>query len=230
MFSIQVAQEAGTIHPIRREGLDDVRLYDTYRRIFSALDLPINVQPVIIGVTSAVGGEGRTTVALGLAQTLAVDLDVPISLVEMDLDRPSLARRLDVALVPGLSEALRGEYRLKEVGRVISEKLSVITTGAAGPDSARLLHRVKAHDPLRSPHGLEGVVILDLPPLLDRGYSALAAGVADAVVLVVRSGVTSADIVREAIGRLEKPPQGIILNDAPRPSRFARRFLPGRRV
>ena len=230
MFSIQAAQEAETIHPIRGGGLDDARLYDTYRRIFSSLDLPTNVQPVIIGVTSAVGGEGRTTVALGLAQTLAADLDVPVSLVEMDLARPALARRFDVALGPGLSEVLRGEYRFKEVGRVISERLSIITTGAAGPDSARLLHRVKAHDPLRSSHGLEGVVILDLPPLLDRGYSALAADVADAVVLVVRSGVTSADIVREAIALLEKPPQGIILNDAPRPSRFARRFRRGQGV
>lgn len=56
-------------------------------------------------------------------------------------------------------------------------------------------------------------MILDLPPIINHSYSTLAASVADAVVLVVRAGVTPADVVREAIARLEdRPPQGVVFN------------------
>ncbi len=186
---------------------------EAYRQIYVGLALPVDVQPVIIGVTSAIGGEGRTTVALGLALTLAADLDVPVSLVEVDLDRPALARQFDIALAPGLSEVLRGEYRLDEVLRPVSENLSVVTAGAVGPDSARLLRQVPVLDPFHETPDLRGVVVLDLPPLMNQSYAVRAADAADAVVLVVRAGVTPYDVVREAIARCEdRPPQGIVLN------------------
>src|SRR5437868_10349891 len=60
-------------------------------------------------ISSAISGEGRTTIALGLAQTFASDLDVPSLLVEADLERPALAPRLGIAPGPGLCEVLRGE-------------------------------------------------------------------------------------------------------------------------
>lgn len=186
---------------------------EVYRQIYVGLALPADVQPMVIGVTSAISGEGRTTVALGLARTLASDLDVPVALVEIDLDRPALARQFDIASTPGLAEVLRGEYRLDEVLRPVSENLSVVTAGAVGPDVGRLLRQVPVLDPFHGPDGPQGIVILDLPPIMNHSYAASAAAVADAVVLVVRAGVTPYDVVREAIARCEDhPPQGVVLN------------------
>lgn len=198
---------------------------EAYRQAFVSLVLPRGAQPKIIGVTSAISGEGRTTVALGLAQTLASDLDVPITLIEVDFDRPALARHFDIAVAPGLCEVLRGEYRLDEVVRPANDTLSVVTAGSVGPDAARLLRQLNTQNPIRNDSGLTGIVILDLPPIMKHSYSTLAAGIADAVVLVLRAGVTPADIVRDAIARLDDPPQGAILN-APRTALPA--WWPGR--
>lgn len=194
-------------------GSENVVSSEVYRQIYVGLTLPADAQPVIIGVTSAISGEGRTTVALGLARTLAADLDLPISLVEVDPDRPALAARFDIAAVPGLAEVLRGEYPLDEVLRPVSDNLAVVTAGASGPDSARLMRQIPELDPFRSSGSIDGIIILDLPPITNHSYAALAASVADAVVLVVRAGVTPYGIVREAIARLEdRPPQGVVFN------------------
>lgn len=199
-------------------GVQVPELYEPYRQIYVSLELPSGGRSATIGVTSAISGEGRTTVALGLAQVLAVDLDMPVTLVEVDLERPSLATHFGVAAAPGLCEVLRGELRLDEVLRAISTKLSVVTTGSSGSDSARLLRQLPINDPFHGPHAPDGIVILDLPPIINHSYSALAASVADAIVLVVRAGVTPGNVVQEAIARLEdRPPQGVVFN-APRSS------------
>jgi succinoglycan biosynthesis transport protein ExoP len=201
---------------------------EIYRQAYVGLTLPNDVTPVVIGVTSAISGEGRTTVAIGLARTLAEDLDMPVSLVEVDLDRPSLTAQFDIASAPGLCEVLRGEYRLDEVLRPVSDNLSVATAGNNGPDSARLMRQIPDLDPFHGDSGLQGIVILDLPPIINHSYAALAAGVADAIILVVRAAVTPHDIVREAIARLEDhAPQGVIFNG---PRTVLPRWWPGRNI
>lgn len=191
----------------------DPHALEIYRRAYVSLNLPTETDATVIGITSSISGEGRTTVALGLAHTLAADLDVPVTLVEVDLERPGLALHFGIAPAPGLCEVLRGDYQLTEVMRPVSENLLVVPTGTVGPDSARLLRQLPAHDPFHSPQAPAGVIILDLPPIINHSYSSLAATVADAVVLVVRAGVTPIEVVREAIARLEdRPPQGVVFN------------------
>lgn len=197
---------------------DDPRAADLYRQVYVSLNLAPAKHPAVIGVLSSIRGEGRTTIALGLAQTLCADLDVPVSLVEVDLQQPSLAHHFGITAAAGLCDVLRGECQLEEVQCLVSENLTVITAGATGPDTARLLRQLPALDPFRrlpSHNRTAGVVILDLPPLLNSSYSSVASGVADATILVVRAGVTPLATVREAITRLEdRPPRGVIFNGA----------------
>lgn len=207
-------------------GAQSPELYELYRQVYVSLELPRDARTTVIGVTSAISGEGRTSVALGLAQTLTVDLDGLITLVEADLERPSLAPHFGIAPTPGLCEVLRGDWRLDEVMRSVATNLSVVTAGAVGADSARLLRQLPVRDPFHGPNAPEGVVVLDLPPIINHSYSPLAASVADAVVLVIRAGVTPSNVVQEAIARLEdRPPQGVVFN-APRSSLPA--WWPGR--
>lgn len=218
-----------TMRPVLLPGSDAALAPELYRQVYVALDLPKpDMRPSVIGITSAISGEGRTMVALGLAQTLAGDLDVPVSLVEVDLERPSLALHFGVVPTPGLCEVLRNECRLDEVLRPVSGNLSVVTTGTVGADSARLLRQLPMHDPFHSTAALSGVVILDLPPIMNHSYSPLAASVTDVLVLVVRAGVTPSDVVREAIARLDDQPlRGVVFN-APRS--FLPTWWPGRGV
>ena len=187
---------------------------EIYRELFTSLELSVDSHPVI-GITSAISGEGRTTIATGLARTLAADLDSLVSLVDADLDHPSLAEHFDLDTTVGLADVLRGERDLSSVTSLVASNLCVIAAGAAGGETAALLHQLSVSDPFHSRQGPRGVMIVDLPPILDHGYTSVSTQVADAVILVVRAGVTPIEIVREAIARLgDRPPHGVVLNGA----------------
>lgn len=182
-----------------------------YRQIFVSLDLPDEPGPVI-GITSAIGGEGRSTVALGLAQTLAADLDTMTLLVDADFSGPSLHTKLGISASRGLADVLRGEFLLEDVTYEVSERLLVVPSGDPGDDSPRLLRLLAESDVFAWVREQGGTTILDLPPLLNNTYSSIAASAVDAVVLVVRAGVTPAEVVSEAIARSRVVPQGAVLN------------------
>jgi len=211
----EMAQRAK--RPIPHPLPTDPRDPEIYRLIYAGLRLPPQAPVVVIGITSAIRGEGRSTIARLMAQTLSKELGVQVTLVEADIEHPALlAESQGGAPPPGLSSVLREEHQLDEVISRWSAQypdLYAIPAGHAGQDAARLLRRLGTHDPFRGPGGLRGIVILDLPPLISGSYGAVAAEVADAIVLVVRAGVTHTDTVREAVARLgDRPPQGVVLN------------------
>lgn len=185
---------------------------EIYRQVFVSLDLAEDIEPVI-GITSAISGEGRTTIALGLASTLSADLGTRVVLVEVDLERPTLAHRSGLPPAPGLADVLRAGGRLSDVMHPVGENLLVVPAGTVESDASRLLHQLPVRDPFHSHHLGPCVTILDLPPIMNHSYSPLVARMTDALLLVVRAGVTPADVVREAIVRLEdQPPRGVVLN------------------
>ncbi|MDB5056930.1 MAG: hypothetical protein JWO59_402 [Chloroflexi bacterium] len=201
--------------PIPHRLPTDPRDPEIYRLIYAGLKLP-QAPVVVIGVTSAIRGEGRSTIARLMAKTMSKELDVQVTLVDADFQHPSLLTGSQDGLQPGIASVLRDERQLDEV---ISRwgpqypDLYAIPAGDAGHDTAWLLRRLGTHDPFRRPGGLRGLVILDLPPLADGSFGAVAAPVADATILVVRAGVTQADTVREAVARMgDRPPQGVVLN------------------
>ncbi len=81
---------------------------ELFRGIYTRAGL---TAPGVIAVTSAIAGEGKTTVALGLAVMVAQDFpERRVLLAEADLRQPILAADFDVEASPGLSEALEGIY------------------------------------------------------------------------------------------------------------------------
>jgi Mrp family chromosome partitioning ATPase len=187
---------------------------EIFRQVYVSLGLLEDQHPVL-GVTSSISGEGRTTVAVGLAEALATDLGIRAVLVEADLERPVLAQRFGLAPTPGLADVLRAGGWLTEVMQRVSDGLFVVTAGTDQGDASRLMHQLPLLDPFHEHQVGSAVTILDLPPILNHSYGPLAARVTDALLLVVRAGVTPAELVREAIGRLEdRSPRGVVLNAA----------------
>src|SRR3982074_169052 len=63
----------------------------------------------VLAVSSAIAGEGKTTVSLGLAVTVAQDFpDRRVVLVETDVQRPALATDFGAEPTPGLVECILG--------------------------------------------------------------------------------------------------------------------------
>src|SRR5690348_7960779 len=97
--------------PLLTSLIDEPGSREIFRQLFAALDLPAESEP-IIGITSAIAGEGCTTIALNLARTLAQDLDSMVSLVEVNFGSPTLTQRYELHGSPGLAEVLRGEHSI----------------------------------------------------------------------------------------------------------------------
>lgn len=205
---------------------------ELFRQVFVALALPSETQP-LIAVASAVAGEGRTSVALGLAETLADDLACTVTLIDADFEHPAITQRFEMRDAHGLSDVLRGERRYEDVGTKVSRNLRVVPIGSAAAGASSLLRQMTEIAPFRLPGTTEGITIIDLPPLLSEAYSGLAAQSADAIILVVRAGAAPADDIRAAIGRLENAdPRGVVFIDAPPPRAvqwFSRLLKVGRR-
>jgi Mrp family chromosome partitioning ATPase len=183
-----------------------------FRQLSVALDLCAD-RRVVVGVTSAIAGEGRTTCAAALARTVAEDASSPVLLVEADLQHPALASYFNLPTGPGLADVLRGSCSLPAAIQSGGENLFVVTAGTPGDDLASLMLELPNLDPVRACSWVTGAVILDLPPILNHGYSPEAARLADDVVLVARAGITPVEALREALARLgERPPVGVVLN------------------
>lgn len=88
------------------------------------------MEPIrVILVSSAVGGEGKTTLATQLAMSLA-RTGHRTALVDFDLRRPMIDRLLQVPLSPGVSEVLRGQADVSDALRPAGDgNLAVVTAG-----------------------------------------------------------------------------------------------------
>jgi len=188
----------------RQEEIPSDELLEHFRRIYLSAE-PLDGQEVhsVIGITSAVQQEGRTTVALGVAVSMAADLERPVVLIEADLAHPGLHAALGLEPVPGLAEYLRRECDLSQALRQVTPTLFVLPAGDAGMDAGRLIRQLVNAD-LRSRLDSTGaVLVLDLPPILSSSFGVLASSMAEALIFVVRAGHTETEDVKRALERLD---------------------------
>ena len=187
---------------------------ELFRGIYTRAGL---TAPGVVAVTSAIAGEGKTTVALGLAVMVAQDFpERRVLLVEADLRQPVLAADFDVESQPGLAEALEGIY---PVGLGYREtflpNLRLLPAGEPTPNPSRLLRSARFAGVLAATRRNHDLVILDAPALLVTSDSALVTDQADGVVMVVRSGITPAPIVNRALEMVDAERlRGVVLNGA----------------
>jgi Mrp family chromosome partitioning ATPase len=189
-------------------------LLEYFRRIYLSVQPPADQGLVpSIGITSAVSGEGRTTVATGVAAAMAADLDRSIVLVEVDLTHPGVHQLLGINPEPGLAEYLRGECALTEAVHQISDKLFVLPAGDGAKEAPNLIYRLARADLRARMSTTDALLVLDLPPVFTTSYGVLAASMAEALVFVVHAGSTTDEQVRESLTRLgENTVRSIVVN------------------
>src|ERR1041385_1879032 len=95
----------------------------------------------VVGVTSAVYGEGKTTVALNLAGTMAQNSDARVTLVDFNLRNWDMQTRLNLSSNVGLVDVLEGaEDDLSAiVQRTELENLTIIPAGRAAANPSPLV-------------------------------------------------------------------------------------------
>lgn len=154
--------------------------------------------PATMLVTSAQGGEGKTTVAANLAISLA-QLGERVLLIDADLRRPSVHTFFDVSNTAGLVHFLTGSREWRSLLHPLtSPNLNLLVCGPVPPNPVDLLASENMRTLIRDASREYNFVVLDSPPLLNLADSRILATLVDATVLVVRGGHTPRDLVQRA--------------------------------
>jgi capsular exopolysaccharide synthesis family protein len=170
--------------------------------------------PRLVLVTSAVGGEGKTSLAVLLAASLARAWRKTL-LLDADLRKPQTHALFEKPLEPGLSELLRGETEPAEV--VHPTGLSRLWLVAAGHWDAHAVQALaqdgagRLFDTLKEHYDF---LVLDAGPVLPVADTLLLSTHVDTVLLAVRSGLSRLPIVRAAqqrLASLDAPLRGAVL-------------------
>ena len=155
-----------------------------------------------IAVTSPVQGDGKSTIALNTAITMA-HVEPRVLLIDADLRRPSLHSKLNRELGRGLSDVLVGTAQLNDViAPTEHEGLDLLTSGTHTPNSVKLIGSKRFDDVLDELLKTYQTVIIDAPALAPVIDAAILAAKADGTVLVVSIDQTDSNEVRSAVAKL----------------------------
>jgi succinoglycan biosynthesis transport protein ExoP len=163
----------------------------------------------VVMVTSAVPGEGKSTVASGLARAAAL-AGQRVILVECDLRRPTFQRHFELGNDPrGLTTALIGGVPVHELLRPVLHGLRallVLPSGPTPPNAAELFLSSEMAGVLRDLSDQADLVVLDCPPLLPVADShvLLDNPQIDACLIVGRAYHTTRDEARRARSVLDR--------------------------
>ncbi len=193
---------------------DRDKLLDPFYRLSQLLEIRPELEtPLILGVTSMVRGEGRTTTALGLALAISSQQPLPVVLVETDLSNPTLAEELELPNF-GLNEFLRDELTLAEILLPSSlPEMKVIVAGNCRGNPLQMLRRERLNDFFKLLSQQFAVVVVDVSPLCAAGEAGRVINQLDQVLLVVHATRTPARLVKSGIAYLSGAKfGGVILN------------------
>ncbi|MCC7362944.1 MAG: CpsD/CapB family tyrosine-protein kinase [Dehalococcoidia bacterium] len=149
-------------------------------------------RPLAIGVTSAGFGDGKTTLSIALASSLAADLGAQVTLVDADFSTQSLAREYGLEGKKGLTDVLAGSVPLPAaVHRFLRTPLNVVAAGTSDEDAGRMARSNELSGVIDHLKSLSGFVVLDLPAALESMNAPVLAQRCDGVIVVARAGHTT---------------------------------------
>ena len=200
-----------------REAFDS--LYANIRFLFS--------DPAIrsLAVCSAAAGDGKSTVALHLAQTAAA-MGQRVLLVDANLRQPQLHNKLNLPNQKGLSDLLAKKVAPNELlGRsLVGENFFVLTAGQPLPNSSKLLASTQMQYLMEEFQATFDLVIYDTSDLTDFRDANFLAAHTDGILMVVAVNKTSRSVVKQVMEQLNKfhlPTLGVVANHVKKNTRIS---------
>jgi capsular exopolysaccharide synthesis family protein len=179
--------------------------------ILSCLDRPAKVTLV----TSTVPDEGKSTVSICLAHALGQMEKV--LLIDADMRKSSIGNALGISLqTPGLSDLIDGTAGLEEcVTRLPNSEVDIITAGVALGNPLDLIASDRFSLVINTLKEKYDRILIDSAPVLAVSDAIVIANHADALIYVVRSGDSSASLIKKGLRRLSETKarlSGVVLN------------------
>lgn len=168
-------------------------------------------------VSSPSPGDGKTTVAIELAKSLAVS-GRRVLLVDADLRKPNVGARTGLDVTTGLTSVIIGAVTLEEAVQSLDEwSVDVLTSGRIPPNPAELVET--AIEPvLAAARAQYDAVVIDAAPLLPVSDTSGLATHVDGVIMVARFGVTTRRqlaLARERLDLVNATLLGLVVNAVP---------------
>ena len=170
-----------------------------------------------IAITSPNKDEGKSTVAVNLAISIAVSKKHNATLMDLDLWEPSVHNYFGYKPSIGLEAYYENDQLFENI--IVSPELDglvIAPTSRPLKESSEYLSTERSIELLADAQNIlpNTIVVSDLPPLLVSDDAIAFLPFVDAVLLVIREGKTTKDDIEHAIELLENVNiAGIVLND-----------------
>ncbi len=172
---------------------------------FSSVDEPIKS----IVITSTIPNEGKSTVALYLAEAAAQSGKRTL-LVECDMRRRSLANMLGAHARYGIHAVLSGQIPLEQAVVGTPSGARFLDAEPRVPNPADLLQSKRFSQLVKTMEDSYDFVVIDTPPVGTFVDAAIVAAQADATALVIRENFTKRAEVLNALDQLRKADANVI--------------------
>ena len=166
------------------------------------------------GLVSASGGEGKTTVALGLALALAQEPDRRVLVIEADIRKPSIDSYLGLSRVAGLGDWLEEAQGTVTVRRLVPQGFFLLSAGRSSLQRPELLGSDRMARLLEAARRYFDFVVVDCPPLVPVADSVIMQDLLDGFLFVVRARHSPRETLQRALANI-KPDRihGVVFND-----------------
>src|SRR5712692_1542456 len=197
---LQATRDSGAFRQI-----SEVAPFSATAEALRYIKVAIDLHPTggkVIGIVSALPGEGKTTVATGFAAFVAKSGSRTL-LIDADLRNPSMTRALGYVNAPGLVNMVADKSNFDDLVITDSKfKFDFLpsSTRMKPSNSSDILNSPAMKDMLRAAKSNYDYVLVDLPPILPVVDVKAVAHLFDAFVLVVEWGSTSTDEILKAVG------------------------------
>lgn len=167
-------------------------------------------------ISSALAGEGKTTVSCNLAYSLAKK-GYKVLLIDGDLRNPSIADNLELKDIKhGVVDVLKGDVKAKDIlVQYKDTKLHVLPGGKPEDHVSKLYRNGNLRDLVNEYSKTMDYIIIDTPPCAMMSDASLAADCADAVLLVIRQDYARREKILDGVEMLSSskaPLIGCVIN------------------
>ena len=152
--------------------------------------VPEGTKCPVIGVTSSMRGEGKSTTAVNLSYVLA-EKGSKVLLIDGDLRIPSIAKKMDIPSSPGLTDVLMGKADFFEKYKSdMMDTWYIMPSGEIPPNPSELLGSKRMESALENMRKVFDYIIIDLPPVNIVSDALSIANLITGMIVVIREEYT----------------------------------------
>ena len=159
----------------------------------------------VVGVTSSVQDEGKSSTTSNLAYALS-ETGKKVLLLEADLRRPTIGSKLNVRRVPGVTNLLvsREDFHTMVQQCSHAPNMDILTAGDIPPNPSELLGSGKMAELLAELEKEYEYIVVDLPPVTAVSDALALSPLLHGIIVVTKEGVSQKKVLEEALRLLKQ--------------------------